>query len=189
MPVRHTRRAIRSLVVTTLATLLLPAVSFAQVGGAANADVTSARAGVAAMGKQWNTEVNRETARLYVALHRQRDSSGIRRIPDVNYGPRVREKLDLFVPTQGFDQLGPVIVYLHGGESTGGDKIVTGTDDLLYSNVAKWAARVGGVGVNANYQPSGTDDIRRLIDWVRRNAAQYGGDRSSRVGPESPVPF
>ena len=79
----------------------------------ARALVTAARMGVASLGKQWNENVNTETAKLYAALHAQGNSSGIRQIADVSYGPHAQQKLDLFVPDQGFDEPGPVLVYLH----------------------------------------------------------------------------
>jgi len=133
------------------------------------------------MGRQWNAEVLAETAKLYTVLQRARPSAGIRQLSDVSYGTDPRQKLDLFVPEQGFDDLGPVIIFLHGGAATGGDKVLAGTDGLLYGNVAKALARAGGIGINANYRlgerwPAGAEDVRLLIAWARRNATQYGGD-------------
>ena len=150
--------------------------------------VGAARAGVASLGKEWNEHVNAETTKLYAALHREIDSSGIRHVADVSYGPHAQQKLDLFVPDQGFDEPGPVLVYLHGGTWTGGDKIVTGSDGLIYANVGKWLARIGGIGVVANYRllpdakwPSGADDVRLVIDWVKKNIEPYGGDPNTLV--------
>jgi triacylglycerol lipase len=189
MAVRAQARPITFLGVSLVAASWLQGGVLAQhSSGSPTEDVARVRAAVAALGSEWNEDVNAKTADLYVELHRRHDNSGIRRIRDVSYGPHAQQKLDLFVPNQGFDELGPVFVFLHGGAPTGGDKIVAGTDDLLYSNVAKWAARVGGVGINANYRllpeakwPSGADDVRTLIDWTRKNAAEHGGDPSSII--------
>jgi acetyl esterase/lipase len=147
------------------------------------AAVAEARGRIASLGKQWTPEVNSETARLYAELHRDNDSSGIRQIADVSYGPHAQQKLDLYVPDQGFDEPGPVLVYLHGGAWTGGDKIAAGSDGLIYANVGKWIARVGGIGVVANYRllpdakwPSGADDVRLVIDWVKKHIGEHGGN-------------
>jgi triacylglycerol lipase len=153
------------------------------VANDSRAAVAEVRGRIASLGKQWTPEVNSETARLYAELHRNNDSSGIRQIADVNYGPHAQQKLDLYVPAQGFDEPGPVLIYLHGGAWTGGDKIAAGSDGLIYANVGRWIARVGGIGVVANFRllpdakwPSGADDVRLVIDWVKKNVGEHGGD-------------
>lgn len=141
----------------------------------ASADVTRVRAEVAALGKRWNANVEIETAKLYATLLRQHDDSGIERISSVSYGPDSQQTFDLFAPNQGFDELGTVVIFLHDGN----DKIVAGSDGLVYSNVAKFAARFGGVGLSANYRSagfSGVQDVRALIEWARANVSRYGGD-------------
>ncbi|HEX7082175.1 MAG TPA: alpha/beta hydrolase [Gammaproteobacteria bacterium] len=142
-----------------------------------------ARAGVAALGKQWNGEINAATTALYAEVHRAVDASGIRRIADLKYGPHALQSFDLFVPEQGFSEPGPVLVYLHGGGLVRGDKVSPGTDGLIYANVAKFMARAGGIGINANYRlvpdakwPSGAEDVRLLLAWIKENIARYGGD-------------
>ncbi len=152
--------------------------------GPPSPEVVRVRNGVAEMGRNWNPEVLAATAKLYTSLQRQRPMAGIRQISDVSYGPDARQTLDLFVPDQGFDELGPVIIFLHGGESTGGSRVLSGTDGLLYSNVARALARAGGIGINASYRlgakwPAGPEDVRRIIEWTRKNAAQHGGDPES----------
>jgi acetyl esterase/lipase len=151
---------------------------------ASNGEVARVRAGVAALGKQWNGNVKAETARLYLPLHKNRNNSGIKQMRDVSYGPHAQQKLDLFAPHQGFNDLSPVFVFLHEGE----DKIVTGTDELLYGNVARWIARFGGVGINANFRmpreaawASGAEDVRMVVEWARQNVLPYGGDPNSII--------
>ena len=57
----------------------------------------------------------------------------------------------------------------------------------MFGNVARLAARVGGVGINADYRPvrqhadrsgspAGAEDVRELIDWTHHNIAQHGGN-------------
>jgi len=175
----------RPRVILPLLAALLPCLGTAQHSpGPPSPEVVRVRNGVAGMGRNWNPDVLAETAKLYTSLQRQRPTAGIRQISNISYGPDARQKLDLFVPDQGFDELGPVMIFLHGGESTGGDRVLTGTDGLLYSNVARALARAGGIGINANYRlgakwPAGADDVRRIIEWTRKNAAQHGGDPQS----------
>jgi len=143
--------------------------------------IAMARSGVAGLGKQWNGEVNAATRALYVEVQRQTDSSGIRQISDVSYGPHDLQKFDLFVSDKSPDDSGVVLIYVHGGGLVAGDKV--GADGLLYSNVGKFIARHGGVGINMNYRlapevtwPAGAEDIRMVLDWVRENIESYEGD-------------
>ncbi|HEX9876193.1 MAG TPA: alpha/beta hydrolase [Gammaproteobacteria bacterium] len=148
--------------------------------------VAVARAGVAELGKQWNDEVGRVTRALYTELHRRTDSEGIRRIADLSYGRHALQTFDLYAPEQEIRELGPVLIYFHGGGLVGGDKLSAEADGLIYSNIAKFMARNGGVGINANYRlapevqwPSGAEDMRLLLEWVQANVERYGGDPSS----------
>jgi triacylglycerol lipase len=171
------------------AILLLADASLAQNAHGASApseEVARVHAAIAAMGKTWNPQVLAETARLYTELQRKRPATGITQMKNLSYGPRPQQKLDLYFPDQGFEELGPVFIFLHGGADTGGDKVLAGTDDLVYSNVARMAARVGGVGINANYRqmggskwPAGAQDVRALIEWTRAHVAAHGGDPAS----------
>jgi triacylglycerol lipase len=147
-----------------------------------------ARMGVAALGKQWNAEVNAETERLYTAVHREVDSTGIQKISDLSYGPDEQQTFDLFVPEGGFSEPSVVLVYFHGGGLVRGDKNTEASDGLIYANVARWIARAGGIGINANYRlvpnakwPSGAEDIRLLLEWVHENIERYGGDVTNVV--------
>lgn len=170
------------ILLAALASFAPPALA-AQADRGTSDDVAKVRAGVASLGRQWNARVQAETMRLYLDLHRQRDSSALKRTAGIAYGPHAQQKLDLFVPDQGFDEPGPVLVFLHDSDGPASDRILRGSEGLLYSNVAKAMARAGGVGINATYRTGakslsadGAEDIRRLIEWTRANAAQYGGD-------------
>jgi acetyl esterase/lipase len=146
------------------------------------------RARVAALGKHWSSEINAETERLYAEVHRGIDSSGIQQTSDISYGPDPQQTFDLFVPDGGFTEPSVVLVYLHGGELSRGDKRGEAGDGLVYGNVARFIARGGGIGINANYRlvpgakwPSGADDVRLLLEWVHENIGRYGGDTSNVV--------
>jgi acetyl esterase/lipase len=97
---------------------------------------------------------------------------------DIRYGPNERNLLDVYRP-RGISKA-PVLVYVHGGSYRSGDRDLNA---LVYGNVLTYFARHGLLGVNATYRlapeaswPSGAEDMRDLVRWVRANASAYGGD-------------
>ena len=97
---------------------------------------------------------------------------------DARYGPDPRNRLDVFSPGAGSR---PVVVFVHGGGFTGGDKTRPGV--FYYDNIAGWAVRNSMVGVNITYRlapahqwPAVTEDIGAAVAWVRANIAVHGGD-------------
>ncbi|WP_338242849.1 alpha/beta hydrolase [Aurantiacibacter hainanensis] len=103
---------------------------------------------------------------------------------DIAYGPDARHRLDLL--TQGTPTGAPVLVYLHGGGFVMGDKHTEGSP--FYSNVGDFAARMGWVGVTMTYRlapanrfPSGVEDMRLCVEWLRANVAGHGGDPAKIV--------
>lgn len=192
MAISRTFRPIRVLLFITMSLLSARSALAQHAAGFGESnppeEVLRTRAAVAALGKTWNAKVLAETARLYTELQRKHPAGGITQMKNLSYGPKAQQKLDLYFPDQGFEELGPVFVFLHGGAETGGDKVLAGTDDLVYGNVAKLAARVGGVGINANYRqmadskwPAGAEDVRTLIEWTRSHVVEHGGDPASIV--------
>ncbi|HEY5623691.1 MAG TPA: alpha/beta hydrolase, partial [Gammaproteobacteria bacterium] len=168
-----------------LARLLLLAGAFSAATAFAQQDryVDEARATVAALGKQWNGQVNTATRAAYVKLQQQVDPGPVKQISDISYGSHDLQNFDLFY-MEGSTEPGPVVIYFHGGGLTGGDKV--GADGLIYSNISRFIARMGGVGVNANYRlvpevrfPAGAEDLHLLLEWVHENVADYGGDPGS----------
>ena len=176
------------LLLATAATGMSPGAVLAQDSSAPTAEVAAVRTGVAALGRQWNEEVKAQTARLYAGIQRQHPPSGIRELRGASYGTDRRQTLDLYYPDQGFDELGPVIVFLHGDAEAKSDRIADQAANALYANSARSLARFGGVGINANYRqlphakwPSGTNDVRAVVQWAHKNVAQYGGDPASII--------
>jgi acetyl esterase/lipase len=108
---------------------------------------------------------------------------GVEVIRDINYrdgGSRAR--LDIYRP-EGVDlSNAPVLIQVHGGGWTIGDKSQQG---LLLMN--RMAAR-GWICVAINYRlapknpfPAQIIDVKRAIAWTRENIASYGGDPSYLV--------
>jgi len=88
-----------------------------------------------------------------------------------------RHKLDIFVPKGKKDF--PVVVLLHGGCWTIGDKSCVG----LYSAVGKFLASRGIGAVLPNYRvspwvkhPEHIKDVARAYAWTHKNIDKYGGD-------------
>lgn len=121
-----------------------------------------------------------KTAAIYAPLHDKEPYAGVKVTRDLKYGPDARHALDVFVPeTAGGPR--PVLVYVHGGAFTGGNKSVPGRP--FYDNVMLAAARGGLTGVNITYRlapqhpwPAGAADVGDAVKWIHANIAAHGGD-------------
>jgi triacylglycerol lipase len=98
---------------------------------------------------------------------------------DLAYGSDPLQKLDLYTPTAQASEARPVLVFVHGGGFTRGDK----HGEFQPDNITRWAARNGMVGVNINYRlapqnafPAAAQDLASAIAWTRANIARHGGD-------------
>jgi acetyl esterase/lipase len=99
---------------------------------------------------------------------------------DVCYGPDARHRIDVFTSRESSAPR-PVVMYVHGGGFVQGDKGAAGAP--FFNNFGAWAVREGFTGITLTYRlapafrwPSGGEDLGLAVEWVRRNAAQYGGD-------------
>lgn len=87
--------------------------------------------------------------------------------------------LDAFVPQDG-DAPQPVVIFVHGGGWKGGDKaddasrVVT---DTLTDAGFTWFSINYRLGPEHTW-PAQHDDVRTAIQWVKANAARFGGDPS-----------
>jgi triacylglycerol lipase len=120
------------------------------------------------------------TAAIYRPLHDKEPYAGIRLTRDIAYGPGERQRLDVF-QTEDAEDTRPVLIFVHGGGFTGGNKHTPGSP--FYDNVPLWAARNGLVGVNMTYPlapeavwPAASENVARVVRWVRENVAAHGGD-------------
>jgi len=103
------------------------------------------------------------------------DVSHIRRkwldIPYASISPS--QNLDIYLPDEG-DSAFPVIIYLHGGAFSIGDK-----RDIYVLNILK-SIKHGYALVSVNYRlsgeatfPAGIQDVKAAIRWVRANGRKY----------------
>ena len=97
---------------------------------------------------------------------------------DVRYGEHERNLLDLYRP--GGIEGAAVLVYVHGGGYRTGDRDL---NPLVYANVPTYFGRHGLLAMSVTYRlapqanwPSGAEDMRALVAWVRENARRLGGD-------------
>ena len=153
--------AVAALFVPTLASADLPP------------DVAKA---VAAMGHVNDAQ---KTRLIFDPLQPKDPAAALKAQRDIAYGSDPLQKLDVVSNGQGTGK--PVLVFVHGGGFTGGDKHQPG--QFTNDNLMKWAVEQGMVGVNINYRlapknvlPDQITDARDALTWVAKNVAQYGGD-------------
>jgi triacylglycerol lipase len=98
---------------------------------------------------------------------------------DIAYGPDPRHRLDLY-REQNIENA-PVFVFVHGGGFIMGDK--RSEQGPFYRNVGDYAARQGWIGVVPTYPlapdhpwPAGPEALKRVVEWIGANVAEYGGD-------------
>lgn len=94
---------------------------------------------------------------------------------DIAYGPRPRQRLDVYVPA-GPAVTRSVIVFFYGGNWQFGDK-------AGYRFVAEALTRHGHIVVIPDYRvypaavfPGFVEDSARAVAWVTGNIARYGGN-------------
>ena len=103
---------------------------------------------------------------------------------DLAYGPEPRQRLDLYRPA-GVGPA-PVLLWVHGGGFVRGEK--HSPTHPYNAHIGRFAARHGLLGAVMNYRlapghvyPAGGEDVGLAINWLRREARQYGGDPEAIV--------
>jgi triacylglycerol lipase len=164
-------------IATAMALCIIPLAAFAS-----GKDTAAAEAKVRAIGKRWDGEVLRQTTPLFVPLLAKVSRRDIKATTDIAYGGDAKQKLDIYAPAKTGGSR-PVVVYVHGGGLSGGDKDSPDTNGLINSNVPVYFAHHGMVGVNLNYRlvpgityPAGGEDVASAVAWLHANIAKYGGD-------------
>jgi acetyl esterase/lipase len=95
------------------------------------------------------------------------------------YGKHVKQRLDLYLPTEA-PRTAPIHVYLHGGGWAEGHRAHYGFIAPAYAARGIITAVVGYRLVTDGLQyPAQADDVKQAIIWLHRNAARYGGDPTS----------
>jgi triacylglycerol lipase len=122
-----------------------------------------------------------DVAAIYAPLQEQEPYKNVKVTRDAKYGSADRNRLDVFAPEGSASGGRPVLIFVHGGAFTGGDKSRAGSP--FYDNIALMAARSGIVGVNMTYRlapanpwPAGAEDVKAAVRWVIDNIAAHGGD-------------
>ena len=119
-----------------------------------------------------------ETIRLFTPLVAMGPKAGVIVTADEAYGSDAKQKVDVY-RSEGARDL-PVIVFVHGGALTSGDK---NENKEIAANVSYYFARHGFLAINANYRlapqhpyPEAAQDIGAIVAWIKGNAKRFGGD-------------
>ncbi len=142
------------------------------------------RALLAEIGPRWGKDgspsvhVKRMTEE-FSALHAAHPDDSSVMTSDVAYGDHERQRLDIFVPKKAGTKRA-IVVFAHGGAFVEGHRNRT---PEVYSNVTRFFARHGIVGVNMGYRmapefmfPGASQDVGAAVAWARENAERFDAD-------------
>jgi triacylglycerol lipase len=154
----------------------LVAAALALAAGAAFAQVTpELKAKIAEIGTLIDPP---SSAELYAPLQPASLYAAVRVTRNQSYGSDERNILDVFTPQSAAKAAAPILLFVPGG---GGNKQEATSKGIFYDNVAVWAVRNGMIGVNMQRRQgpawdASARDVSAAIQWVKKNAAKYGGD-------------
>jgi acetyl esterase/lipase len=104
--------------------------------------------------------------------------SGVRVLRDVAYGPRTRQRMDVYLPARKVIGA-PVILMVHGGAWRLGDK---GMRSVVDNKVARWVSR-GFILISTNYTllPEANPEeqaknVAQALALAQGRATEWGGD-------------
>ena len=131
-----------------------------------------------AFGRELTPDLLGGTSMMMAQMFEGMDPQTIEEV-DIAYGPDPRHRLDLY-REQNIENA-PVFVFVHGGGFIMGDK--RSEQGPFYRNVGDYAARQGWIGVVPTYPlapdhpwPTGPEALKRVVEWIGANVAEYGGD-------------
>jgi triacylglycerol lipase len=131
-----------------------------------------------AFGRELTPDLLGGTSMMMAQMFEGMDPQTIEEV-DIAYGPDPRHRLDLY-REQNIENA-PVFVFVHGGGFIMGDK--RSEQGPFYRNVGDYAARQGWIGVVPTYPlapghpwPAGPGALKRVVEWIGANVAEYGGD-------------
>ena len=153
--------------------------------GTAAAQVSTMPPGVqevlSTVGPVWADDIRgniEKTLEAYTPILRDAPKDGVRVVQDIAYGPHQSQRLDVHRPAG--ETLVPIVVFIHGGAYVRGSRH---SNDEVAANVATYFARMGMLGVNADYRlapsapwPAGAKDVGAIVEWLKTNGPRFGGD-------------
>ncbi|PPR76735.1 MAG: Acetyl esterase [Alphaproteobacteria bacterium MarineAlpha2_Bin1] len=134
------------------------------------------------IGNRFNPDVVREIYEIYTPLLRKINNDHISIIRNLSYGRHERNILDIHYLKDTNPKNMPVVIYLHGGGFTGGNKnALPDEPDLIHGNIVNYFVNNGLIGINATYRlapehkyPSGAEDVSKIIKFVIENSEKFG---------------
>ena len=131
---------------------------------------------IAAKNKAAAGKIDFTVGALYAPLQPKPPYAGVTVTRDVATGPDPLQKIDVLEPTAKPAKARPVMIFVHGGGFTRGDKAQT-------DNMLVWAVNNGMVGIDVDYRlapkdpwPAGDQDLKAAVAWTRAHIAEHGGD-------------
>ncbi len=132
------------------------------------------------LGSELSRQMIGDTFKIYGPLLAKTSFEGVRVSANQSYGPDERNKLDVYSPLKATGKE-PILVFVHGGGFVRGDK----KDE---AHIGGYFAKNDVVAVMVNYRfapknkwPSGAQDIGLVLEWIKKNAAQYGGNANQII--------
>lgn len=133
---------------------------------------------IAGIGRAVNPDTLAATRKLIAPLLPAGPLPGVRILRDLHYGSDERRRLDLFTPEHP-EPRRPLLVFVHGGGFTGGDKHMPGTP--FYDNIGNWAVAQGCNAVNLTYRlapahqwPSAIEDLAAAVRFLQTQGGKHG---------------
>ncbi len=104
---------------------------------------------------------------------------GVETIKDIAYGTHIKQRLDVYKLADVWNA--PIIMHMHGGGWTSGDK----NDPLTYANkVNRWVPKgFVVISVDTRLMPEADvyaqiNDLAKAVAYVQKHASKWGGDGS-----------